>query len=172
MILWLDLVLEYWYKLRVKGLVVAPPIHPLPQWDIGHCYTWAVSVYGLDISPYDYHINVLIIFLEVHVYILPNLLCNMNDNFQRQRKNLQRNNVQTVVAISVGTKNISVSSRINFANISYTKFNFYIFYLKVPVTKKEYGAITDIDFCPTAPHYFAVTNSTRVRLYIFRATNP
>lgn len=96
------------------------PIHPLPQWDIGHCYTWAVSVYGLDI----YHINVLIIFLEVHVYILPNLLCNMNDNFQRQRKNLQRNNVQTVVAISVGTKNISVSSRINFANISYTKFNF------------------------------------------------
>lgn len=96
----------------------------------------------------------------------------MNDNFQRQRKNLQRNNVQTVVAISVGTKNISVSSRINFANVSYMKFNFYIFYLKVPVTKKEYGAITDIDFCPTVPHYFAVTNSTRVRLYIFRAANP
>ncbi|XP_052700286.1 U3 small nucleolar RNA-associated protein 15 homolog [Crassostrea angulata] len=37
--------------------------------------------------------------------------------------------------------------------------------LDVPVTKKEYGAITDIDFCPTAPHYFAVTNSTRVQVY-------
>ena len=30
------------------------------------------------------------------------------------------------------------------------------------MTKKEYGAITNIDFCPTTPHYFAVTNSTRV----------
>lgn len=33
MILWLDLVLEYRYKLRVKDLVVDPPsIRPLPQW--------------------------------------------------------------------------------------------------------------------------------------------
>ncbi|KAK3606043.1 hypothetical protein CHS0354_025093 [Potamilus streckersoni] len=37
--------------------------------------------------------------------------------------------------------------------------------LEVPVTKKEYGAITHIDFCPVEPHYFAVTNSTRVQVY-------
>ncbi|XP_048735009.1 U3 small nucleolar RNA-associated protein 15 homolog [Ostrea edulis] len=37
--------------------------------------------------------------------------------------------------------------------------------LDVPVTKKEFGAITDIGFCPTNPHYFAVTNSTRVQIY-------
>lgn len=84
-------------------------------------------------------------------------------NFRRHRKNLQRNNVQTVVAISVGTKNISVRWGVNFANISYENLFLHIFHLKVPVTKKEYGAITDIDFCPTDPHYFAVTNSTRVR---------
>lgn len=81
----------------------------------------------------------------------------------KKKFTVQRNNVQTVVAISIGTKNISVSWRVDFANISYEVLFLHIFHLKVPVTKKEYGAITDIDFCPTAPHYFAVTNSTRVR---------
>ena len=30
---------------------------------------------------------------------------------------------------------------------------------------KGYAAVFDIDFCPTAPHDFAVTNSTRVQVY-------
>ena len=34
--------------------------------------------------------------------------------------------------------------------------------LQNPVTVKEYGAITDIDFCQVKPHNFAVTNSMRV----------
>lgn len=125
MILWLDLVLEYRYKLRVKDLVVDPPsIHPLPQW--WHWSLFYLSCICIWIGyfplwlPYQCVDN---FFLEVYVYTLPNLLCNMNDNFQK------RNNVQTFVAISVGTKNISVSSRINFANISYTKFNFYIYFI-------------------------------------------
>ncbi|KAL4228220.1 snoRNA-binding rRNA-processing protein [Mactra antiquata] len=37
--------------------------------------------------------------------------------------------------------------------------------LQTPVTKKEYGAITNIDFSPAAPNHFAVTNSTRVQVY-------
>ncbi|XP_059179356.1 U3 small nucleolar RNA-associated protein 15 homolog [Physella acuta] len=37
--------------------------------------------------------------------------------------------------------------------------------LETPITVKEYGAITDIDFCPTKPHNFAVTNSMRVQIY-------
>ncbi|XP_060065526.1 U3 small nucleolar RNA-associated protein 15 homolog [Ylistrum balloti] len=37
--------------------------------------------------------------------------------------------------------------------------------LEVPVTKKEYGAITHIEFSPTEPNSFAVTNSTRVQIY-------
>jgi hypothetical protein len=36
--------------------------------------------------------------------------------------------------------------------------------LQVPVTKKEYGPITHIDFSPVEPHNFAVTNSTRVSI--------
>ena len=35
----------------------------------------------------------------------------------------------------------------------------------MPVTKKEYGPITHIDFSPVEPHNFAVTNSTRVQIY-------
>ncbi|GFO34197.1 U3 small nucleolar RNA-associated protein 15-like protein, partial [Plakobranchus ocellatus] len=34
-----------------------------------------------------------------------------------------------------------------------------------PVTIKEYGAITDINFCQVKPHNFAVTNSMRVQIY-------
>jgi len=34
--------------------------------------------------------------------------------------------------------------------------------LQVPVIKKEYGAITCMDFSPIAPYQLAVTNSTRV----------
>jgi len=34
--------------------------------------------------------------------------------------------------------------------------------LQVPVIKKEYGAITCMDFSPVAPYQLAVTNSTRV----------
>ncbi|KAK3791180.1 hypothetical protein RRG08_025034 [Elysia crispata] len=37
--------------------------------------------------------------------------------------------------------------------------------LENPITVKEYGAITDIDFCQTKPHNFAVTNSMRVQIY-------
>ncbi|KAK6173701.1 hypothetical protein SNE40_017107 [Patella caerulea] len=37
--------------------------------------------------------------------------------------------------------------------------------LTVPVTVKEYGAITHIDFCPVAPYYMAVTSSARVQIY-------
>ncbi|VDH97964.1 U3 small nucleolar RNA-associated protein 15 [Mytilus galloprovincialis] len=37
--------------------------------------------------------------------------------------------------------------------------------LEVPVTKKEYGPITHIEFSPVEPHNFAVTNSTRVQIY-------
>lgn len=71
MILWLDLVLEYRYKLRVKDLVVdPPPSTPSPNDDIGRCFTWAVSVYGLDIFPYDYHINVwIILFRGICIYL-------------------------------------------------------------------------------------------------------
>ncbi|KAK3098153.1 hypothetical protein FSP39_016684 [Pinctada imbricata] len=38
-------------------------------------------------------------------------------------------------------------------------------YFKVPVIKKEYGAISNIEFCPVDPHSFAVTNSSRVQVY-------
>ncbi|KAI8792920.1 U3 small nucleolar RNA-associated protein 15 [Biomphalaria glabrata] len=37
--------------------------------------------------------------------------------------------------------------------------------LETPVTVKEYGAITDIDFCQVQPYNFAVTNSMRVQIY-------
>ncbi|GFR78201.1 U3 small nucleolar RNA-associated protein 15 homolog [Elysia marginata] len=37
--------------------------------------------------------------------------------------------------------------------------------LENPITVKEYGAITDIDFCQVKPHNFAVTNSMRVQIY-------
>ena len=30
---------------------------------------------------------------------------------------------------------------------------------------KEFAPVTSIDFCPVAPHDFAVTNSTRVQIY-------
>ena len=43
-------------------------------------------------------------------------------------------------------------------------YYFYYFFLQTPTIIKEYGAITDINFCPTSPYDFAVTNSTRVRL--------
>ncbi|XP_063955936.1 U3 small nucleolar RNA-associated protein 15 homolog [Lytechinus pictus] len=34
-----------------------------------------------------------------------------------------------------------------------------------PVTVKEYGAVTDIDFSPVEPYNFAVSSSTRVQIY-------
>ncbi|XP_052792545.1 U3 small nucleolar RNA-associated protein 15 homolog [Mya arenaria] len=37
--------------------------------------------------------------------------------------------------------------------------------LEVPVVKKEYGAISHIDFSPISPYQLAVTNSTRVQIY-------
>ncbi|XP_071100643.1 U3 small nucleolar RNA-associated protein 15 homolog [Haliotis cracherodii] len=46
-----------------------------------------------------------------------------------------------------------------------TSDNIYWKQLEVPITKKEYGAITDIDFSPTEPYNYAVTNSTRVQIY-------
>ncbi|KAG1655036.1 hypothetical protein FOA52_008787 [Chlamydomonas sp. UWO 241] len=36
---------------------------------------------------------------------------------------------------------------------------------KAPVLAKQIGPVTHIDFCPTAPHNFAITASTRVILY-------
>ncbi|TPX49459.1 hypothetical protein SeMB42_g01569 [Synchytrium endobioticum] len=36
---------------------------------------------------------------------------------------------------------------------------------KIPITVKEYAAVTDIQFSPTAPYDFAVTSSTRVQVY-------
>lgn len=39
----------------------------------------------------------------------------------------------------------------------------------MPITKKEYGAITHIEFCPVAPYSYAVTNSTRVQIYSVRS---
>ncbi len=33
-------------------------------------------------------------------------------------------------------------------------------------TIKEYGAVTHIEFAPNSPYDFAVTSSTRVRLYL------
>ncbi|ESP00218.1 hypothetical protein LOTGIDRAFT_226017 [Lottia gigantea] len=37
--------------------------------------------------------------------------------------------------------------------------------LTVPVTVKEYGAITHINFCPVSPNYLAVTCSARIQIY-------
>ncbi|BFY97652.1 hypothetical protein BsWGS_00692 [Bradybaena similaris] len=37
--------------------------------------------------------------------------------------------------------------------------------LQAAVIVKEFGAVTNIDFCPTKPHNFAVTNSMRVQIY-------
>ncbi|CAL1541616.1 unnamed protein product [Lymnaea stagnalis] len=37
--------------------------------------------------------------------------------------------------------------------------------LETPITVKEYGAITDVDFCQVKPHNFAVSNSMRVQIY-------
>ncbi|XP_067928727.1 U3 small nucleolar RNA-associated protein 15 homolog [Watersipora subatra] len=34
-----------------------------------------------------------------------------------------------------------------------------------PITKKEYGPITDVQFSPTEPYQYAVTSSTRVQIY-------
>ena len=38
-----------------------------------------------------------------------------------------------------------------------------------PVISKEYGAVTRVEFCPTSPFDFAVTNSTRVQIYDSRS---
>ncbi|XP_064618659.1 U3 small nucleolar RNA-associated protein 15 homolog [Lineus longissimus] len=37
--------------------------------------------------------------------------------------------------------------------------------LEFPVTKKEYGSITHINFSPVQPYQYAVTNSARVQIY-------
>ncbi|KAL8618687.1 hypothetical protein ACOMHN_048863 [Nucella lapillus] len=37
--------------------------------------------------------------------------------------------------------------------------------LEQPVTKKEFGHVTNIDFSPVAPNHFAVTSSARVQIY-------
>lgn len=39
---------------------------------------------------------------------------------------------------------------------------FFCFLFQFPVTVKEYGAVTDIDFSPLEPYNFAVSSSTRV----------
>ncbi|XP_025077291.1 U3 small nucleolar RNA-associated protein 15 homolog [Pomacea canaliculata] len=41
--------------------------------------------------------------------------------------------------------------------------------LDIPITKKEYGAITSIDFSSVSPYSYAVTNSTRVQIYSARS---
>ncbi|CAH1797851.1 unnamed protein product [Owenia fusiformis] len=41
--------------------------------------------------------------------------------------------------------------------------------LEFPVIKKEYGAVTNIDFSPVEPYNFAVTNSSRVQIYNCRS---
>jgi len=38
-----------------------------------------------------------------------------------------------------------------------------------PIISKEYGAVTRVEFCPTSPFDFAVTNSTRVQIYDSRS---
>jgi len=38
-----------------------------------------------------------------------------------------------------------------------------------PTVAKEYGAITHVEFCPSSPYDFAVTNSTRVQIYDSRS---
>ncbi|XP_041360479.1 U3 small nucleolar RNA-associated protein 15 homolog [Gigantopelta aegis] len=49
-----------------------------------------------------------------------------------------------------------------------TPDNLYWKNLEVPITKKEYGAITHVEFCPVDPYNYAVTNSTRVQIYSSR----
>lgn len=34
-----------------------------------------------------------------------------------------------------------------------------------PVVSKQFAKVTDIHFCPLAPHDFAVTSSTRVQMF-------
>ncbi|CAG9465283.1 unnamed protein product [Pedinophyceae sp. YPF-701] len=41
-----------------------------------------------------------------------------------------------------------------------------------PVVHKEFGAVSDIDFCPQAPHLFAVTAGVRVLVYSPRTAAP
>ena len=40
---------------------------------------------------------------------------------------------------------------------------------EAPTVAKGYGAITHVEFCPSSPHDFAVTNSTRVQIYDSRS---
>lgn len=44
--------------------------------------------------------------------------------------------------------------------------------LDIPITKKEFGAISHIDFCSVDPFYFAVTNSTKVQIFSPKSLQP
>ena len=37
------------------------------------------------------------------------------------------------------------------------------FFFQFPITKKEFGAVTDVAFSPVDPYNYAVTSSARVR---------
>lgn len=46
-----------------------------------------------------------------------------------------------------------------------TEDNEYWKHLQVPISIQEFGPVSNIDICLEAPHYIAVTGSTRVQIF-------